>query len=256
MRGSPGPPGGCPVPFLAMISQKQDRANCANAQKSSGPRTPEGKAVSSRNALKSGLYATTLVAHGESKEDFNLLKAQFYRQYQPATPQARLIVDRLIANNWILQRFDHIESEVWQREVSRIDSFFTTGDRYQPFAQAFRKVSSDYARLRRFVASAERAIERQIKMLQDPTINIPADEPPVDPPADVQAPAEPAPEPPAELLQPDETKPAGPPNGFVSSNLSQPAPAASQPPPKPHAREVGSPETAPSGGPVKTEEAS
>ena len=116
MRGSPGPPGGCPVPFLLMISQKQDRANCANAQKSSSPRTAEGKAASSRNALKSGLYATTLVAHGESKEDFNLLKAQFYRQYQAATPQARLIVDRLIANNWILQRFDHIESEVWERE--------------------------------------------------------------------------------------------------------------------------------------------
>ena len=39
------------------ISQKQLEANRKNALKSTGPRTPEGKAAISRNALKHGIFA-------------------------------------------------------------------------------------------------------------------------------------------------------------------------------------------------------
>jgi hypothetical protein len=37
-----------------MSTEAQINANRLNAQKSTGPRTPEGKAASSLNALKSG----------------------------------------------------------------------------------------------------------------------------------------------------------------------------------------------------------
>ena len=40
-----------------MSSQAQIAANRANAQLSTGPRTEEGKAASSRNAYRHGLFA-------------------------------------------------------------------------------------------------------------------------------------------------------------------------------------------------------
>ncbi len=40
------------------VSKKRLRANRANAQKSTGPRTPLGKLRSSRNAVKHGHYDT------------------------------------------------------------------------------------------------------------------------------------------------------------------------------------------------------
>ena len=40
-----------------MATQKQIKANRQNAQKSTGPKTSDGKAVVSQNAVKHGLFA-------------------------------------------------------------------------------------------------------------------------------------------------------------------------------------------------------
>ena len=49
-----------------MASQKQTEANRLNAQKSTGPRSPEGKAASSMNALKSGIDAKSQIIRAAS----------------------------------------------------------------------------------------------------------------------------------------------------------------------------------------------
>ncbi len=48
-----------------MASEKQVRANRQNAQKSTGPKTPEGKAAVRLNAAKHGLLSKETLLPGE-----------------------------------------------------------------------------------------------------------------------------------------------------------------------------------------------
>ena len=54
-----------------MISQKQAEANRRNGLKSTGPKTPEGKAIVSKNATTHGLRTQHTVIDGESHTEFN-----------------------------------------------------------------------------------------------------------------------------------------------------------------------------------------
>ncbi len=53
-----------------MASDRQARANRRNAQKSTGPRTPEGKAKSRFNALKYGIHADQIVLPTENEDEW------------------------------------------------------------------------------------------------------------------------------------------------------------------------------------------
>ena len=53
-----------------MLNPAQLAANRANAQFSTGPRTPEGKARVSRNAVKHGLNSSKLFVRAGEPEDF------------------------------------------------------------------------------------------------------------------------------------------------------------------------------------------
>ena len=50
-----------------MTSDKQADANRRNARKSTGPKTPEGKAAVRLNALKHGLLANDVLLPGEDE---------------------------------------------------------------------------------------------------------------------------------------------------------------------------------------------
>ncbi|HWE39743.1 MAG TPA: hypothetical protein VG406_24550, partial [Isosphaeraceae bacterium] len=52
------------------LSAAQLAARRANAKLSTGPRTPEGKAIAAMNAVSHGLCANTAVLPGESVEEF------------------------------------------------------------------------------------------------------------------------------------------------------------------------------------------
>jgi hypothetical protein len=50
-----------------MTSDKQGAANRRNAQKSTGPKTPEGKAAVRLNAMKHGLLSKDVLLPGEDE---------------------------------------------------------------------------------------------------------------------------------------------------------------------------------------------
>ncbi|MBN2559834.1 MAG: hypothetical protein JXQ75_02750, partial [Phycisphaerae bacterium] len=66
-----------------MATEAQIAANRLNAQKSTGPRTPEGKAKVAQNALKHGLLAKQSVVRGEDAEEFEAYRQEMVASLAP-----------------------------------------------------------------------------------------------------------------------------------------------------------------------------
>ena len=66
-----------------MASDRQIRANRRNAQKSTGPRTPEGKAKTRYNALRHGIHADQIVLPIEEEEAWRQTFHNFHDEFAP-----------------------------------------------------------------------------------------------------------------------------------------------------------------------------
>ena len=93
-----------------MSSLKQIEANRRNALKSTGPITPEGKARSSRNAIRHGLTAETVIAGLEDAEDYQAFEVAVTADYDAESAVERELVLRLASVLWRLRRATGIES--------------------------------------------------------------------------------------------------------------------------------------------------
>jgi hypothetical protein len=89
---------------------KQAAASRANSQKSTGPRSAAGKAVSRFNALKHGIYAV----HQIMFEDLAELSAEYHELYSPADSKQRFLVDTLVHHEWRIRRIRRVEAALWQ----------------------------------------------------------------------------------------------------------------------------------------------
>src|SRR5260370_34963849 len=81
-----------------------------NGAKSHGPKTPEGKAVSSMNALRHGLTASRPLLPGESQESFEELLKEYMEEYEPDGPAERDLVHRMVVSKWREQRAWTVET--------------------------------------------------------------------------------------------------------------------------------------------------
>ena len=125
-----------------MSSLRQIEANRRNAQKSTGPTSATGKAVSSMNALKTGIYAKSLVLPSEKLADLEQLIDEYYQSHNPTTPEARSLVDDLIYGEWLKRRLRAAETQIWaydHQENYRPDPKYplgqTAANRGKAFAQ-------------------------------------------------------------------------------------------------------------------------
>jgi hypothetical protein len=100
-----------------MATERQIAANRANALKSTGPRTPEGRARSARNAFTLGLTTDQLLAPTESRSDLTSHTAELHEAFAPATPLEALLVDRIVAASWRLRRVRMQETGVYDQFV-------------------------------------------------------------------------------------------------------------------------------------------
>ena len=92
------------------ISEARLAANRENAQKSSGPVTPEGKAKSSLNAVKHGLTgATVMFANADDAKNYARHAADYQQQLQPVGPEESALVQSIADIRWRLATIPVLE---------------------------------------------------------------------------------------------------------------------------------------------------
>ena len=65
------------------------------------------------NALKTGIYAKSLVLPSENLADLEQLIDEWYQRHNPTTPEARSLVDDLIYGEWLKRRLRAAETQIW-----------------------------------------------------------------------------------------------------------------------------------------------
>ena len=102
-----------------MPTQAQIRANRENAKKSTGPRTPEGKARTAKNALKHGLLAEDAVIPGEDPAKFDRHLTNIENTYLPRNYVEKQIVNQIADTMWRIKRLSRIETTVVSASIER-----------------------------------------------------------------------------------------------------------------------------------------
>jgi hypothetical protein len=96
-----------------MTSQSQIDANRINAQKSTGPKTPEGKAKSRRNALQHGLTAKTCMLADEDPDDLLDLANELREKFDPQDTDEDFLIERMAKARIRYNRIMPIEASIF-----------------------------------------------------------------------------------------------------------------------------------------------
>ena len=94
-----------------MSTSAQQFANQANAQKSTGPITPDGKARSSRNSFRHGLCAKNILIGPEERDDFDHMTQGYRFELDPDGPVEQTLFSEIVGAAWQLTRVQSMEAE-------------------------------------------------------------------------------------------------------------------------------------------------
>jgi hypothetical protein len=198
-----------------MPTEAQINANRLNAQKSTGPKSPQGKAASSLNALKSGIDAWSHIIPGEDPAELEALTAQFLLHFQPADPVQLSLVDTLISAEWTQRRLRRIEAQLWNYQVECLDKNLSHADfidasiqHNSPLGHAYQDALDPFSRLHRRIDATNRMFLRTLEALQDLQAAAVSQAGPLSQPET----------PISETPSPVPTQPLTPPIGFVPPN--------------------------------------
>ena len=117
-----------------MTSNRKAEANRRNAQKSTGPKTPGGKAAVRLNALKHGLLSREVLLPGEDEEALRELGERLRAELQPVGELEDLLVDRIVAAYWRIRRLVRVEAGIFAWEL------------YEQFAERAKHEAQTYVR--------------------------------------------------------------------------------------------------------------
>jgi hypothetical protein len=153
-----------------MATENQIRANRANAEKSTGPKSENGKARSSQNALKTGIDAKSEIIRLENPADHAELSAAFHARFAPATPEELSLVDALIRFEWLSRRYACVDTAIWENRFTARDTRALGEVFLAESAKICRAVMTFNSVRRGFNATLKQLADLQAKRPQSPKI--------------------------------------------------------------------------------------
>jgi hypothetical protein len=153
-----------------MATTAQTNANRENAKKSTGPRTPEGKTISSRNSLVHGMTSGKFLPPDADPQEFFQLLDQFRNRLQPFDEVEDALVERLVAAEFKMRSVRYMDAGLfhYQAETNPMPEQFNKAGRSNPLAWAFHGDSAYYnsfSKLMRYEGFLQREFSRALRDL-------------------------------------------------------------------------------------------
>jgi len=95
------------------ISDAKLNANRENAKHSTGPTTPEGRAKSSMNAVKTGLTGRTVLLPSEDAAAYQQHLDRHVKKFVPTNDDEKSLVQSIADTEWRLLRIVPLEASIW-----------------------------------------------------------------------------------------------------------------------------------------------
>jgi len=138
-----------------MISEAHSEAARTNGAKSNGPKTPEGKAISSANSLRHGSTAKAILLTNEEPANYHKLAEGYYTTLQPTNDVERDIIDEMVISKWLQRRDWSNEAALFDREMDRqtkdVNARFPKLDHASRYALAFKALADESKAIQLFI---------------------------------------------------------------------------------------------------------
>jgi len=95
-------------------------ANQANAQHSTGPTTPEGSAISSRNNLRHGFRSQSVLLPGDDGAEYQALFDELSSHFEPDDTTEIRHVREMVDAEWRLRRVRHQLENALTRRITAL----------------------------------------------------------------------------------------------------------------------------------------
>jgi hypothetical protein len=159
------------------ISEARLNANRQNAQRSTGPRTAEGKSISRANSLKHGLTGAGVVLPNEDAAEIERRLAAFQAELEPEGEVGAALVRRAAVLSVRLDRCVSQEAAALSTRIRQVEADFVPPEgadadlveklRAEARAEAMFDPSPEASLARKYEAAAERGFFRALRELRE-----------------------------------------------------------------------------------------
>lgn len=136
----------CNPTLKKATSERRKTSSRDNGAKSKGPVTPEGKARAGQNGVSHGLLAAHLTLTDEDAVEFEELRGEYMRRFQPRDPIEVRNLEEVIRHKWQLRQCWFLENRVLALQMTEDEDH--VAENWEPLSEFGRRTLAFVASVR------------------------------------------------------------------------------------------------------------